>query len=377
MTGPRHNRAPRCDECPPLPASPGLAKAGGGDIGRKKKLLAKRRAMPYDDSLERGRPMAAVPLLRFTPDRPAVGVAAGAGFFVLAALLRWRFVGMSQDVSPMTFLPAILLSGLFGGIRIGLAVAALSTLVAWVMFFPPYGTFILTREHTNSVIIFAVTAALELYVIYVLKSVINDLSTARERSQTLFRELQHRVANNFQFVAALLRLRKRTLEPDSAGAQALEAAEARLDTMARVHRQLHDPASLEQSLKKYLETLCTNLIKASDTPNVRLTVQAPQITLSVNTLMSVSLIVAELVTNSLKHAFRDRENGAISLEIESGKHTCTLMFTDDGPGLPSDFGASRAERLGQRILQSLAKQIGGRLTFETGIGTVAKLSFDI
>src|SRR3954453_10128115 len=94
-------------------------------------------------------------------DRPLLGIMAGAAFFVLASLLRWLLGGMSEGFGPMTFLPAILLAGLFGGIRIGIAAAILCVLVAWVMFFPPYGTFILATPHIITMVIFIVTAVLE------------------------------------------------------------------------------------------------------------------------------------------------------------------------------------------------------------------------
>jgi two-component sensor histidine kinase len=302
-------------------------------------------------------------------------LAAGAGFFVLASVLRWLLGGMSEGFGPMTFLPAILLAGLFGGIQIGLTVAAVCTLVAWVMFFPPYGTFTLATSHAISMVVFVVTAALELYVIRMLNVAINDLSEARERSNTLFRELQHRVANNLQFVAALLRMRRKSLESDSPGAGALDAAQARLDTMSRVHRRLHDPASVDQPLQSYLESLCRDLIKGSDTPNLHLTVQAPPIALGLNSLMSLSLIVAELVTNSLKHAFRERPEGTITVEIKRRKNTYTMIVADDGPGLPANFGKVKSDSLGQDILQSLVRQLGGTLAFERGPGTIAKLVF--
>ena len=308
-------------------------------------------------------------------DRPRLGLAAGAAFFALASALRWLLGGMSEGFGPMTFLPAILVAGLLGGIRTGLAVAMVCLLVAWVMFFPPYGTFELATPHAISMAVFVATAALELYVIRMLNLAIDDLSQARERSNTLFRELQHRVANNLQFVAALLRLRRKALKPDSAGAHALEAALARLDTMSRVHRRLHDPTSVQQPLQSYLESLCTDLIKASDTPNLRLTVEAPPIGLSLNGLMSLSLIVAELVTNSLKHAFRDRPDGAITVDIKGRKGIYTMIVADDGPGLPADFGKTKSGSLGQDILQSLARQLGGTLMFERGPGTIAKLEF--
>lgn len=299
----------------------------------------------------------------------------GAGFFALASMLRWLLGGMSEGFGPMTFLPAILLAGLFGGIRIGIAVAFVCTLVAWVMFFPPYGTFVLATPHVISMVIFVVTAGLELYVIRTLNVAIDDLSEARERSNILFRELQHRVANNLQFVAAVLMRRRKQLRHDPVCAEALETAQARLETMSRVHRRLHDPGSLDLPLETYLQALCADLIKASDTPNVRLTVESPVIVLSLNALMSLSLIVAELVTNSLKHAFRGRSDGLIAVTVSGRKGVYTLAVADDGPGLPKEFGNSNKESLGQGILQSLAGQLHGKLNYRSGPGTIATLSF--
>ena len=117
------------------------------------------------------------------------------------------------------------------------------------------------------------------------------------------------------------------------------------------------------------------MIKASDTPVIRLTVDSPALVLSLNGLMCLSLIVAELVTNSLKHAFPDRTDGLIAISITGGRHAYTLSVADDGPGLPTDFGKTKKDSLGQGILQSLAGQLHGQLVFESGAGTVAKLTF--
>lgn len=309
-------------------------------------------------------------------DRPVLGLVAGGAFFVLASILRWALGGIAEDFGPMTFLPAILLAGLFGGIGVGIAVAAVCTLVAWVMFFPPYGTFILATPHRLTMLIFVVTAGLELYVIRMLNVAINELSEARERSNILFRELQHRVANNLQFVAALLQVRKKGIT-DSAALQALEAAQNRLAMMSQVHRRLHDPKAIDQPVDEYLEGLCADLISASDTPDVRLTVTGEADMLSLNALMTLSLIVAELVTNSLKHAFIDRSDGSISITIQCGDGPCILTFSDDGPGLPKGFGRNLTGSLGQSILKSLASQLHGEITFNHGPGTVARLEFQL
>lgn len=315
------------------------------------------------------------PLRRLRRDRPLQGLAAGFILFAVASILRLFLGGLSEGFGPMTFLPAILLAGLLGGIQVGLATAALCVLVGWVLFFPPYGTFILEPRDAITMAIFILTAGLELYVIRMLRLAIDDLSIARERSNTLFRELQHRVANNLQFVAALLHMRKKTLEPDSAGAHALEAARSRLDLMSRVHRRLNDPSAVDLPVGRYLEELCADLIKASDTPDIRLTVEAPAIELDLETLMSLSLIVAELVTNSLKHAFVGRSAGNIAIKLAVDKHVYTLTVADDGCGLPATFGQGKSSRLGQGILQSLASQLGGRISFEGGHGTLARLVF--
>jgi two-component sensor histidine kinase len=137
-------------------------------------------------------------------DRPWLGIAAGSAFFLLAVALRWSLGGLAEGFGPMMFLPAILLAGLFGGIWIGITAAIVCLFTAWIWFYPPYGTVVLDLQEYVTIATFVLTAALELCVIKILKVVMNRLFAARERSNTLFRELQHRVANNLQIVAGLL-----------------------------------------------------------------------------------------------------------------------------------------------------------------------------
>jgi two-component sensor histidine kinase len=308
-------------------------------------------------------------------DRPMLGIAAGSAFFVLSSSLRWILGDVSEGFGPMALLPSILLAGLFGGIRVGLVFAAICTFVAWVFFFPPYGTFILATGHKITMGVFVVTAALELYVIRTLNLAIFDLSEAREHSNTLFRELQHRVANNLQFVAALLSFRKKALRADGAALAAIEAAQYRLEMMSRVHRRLHDPRLVDQPVGDYLRSLCVDLIQASDTPAVELTVTAEPAALSLDHLMSVSMIVAELVTNSLKHAFEGRTGGRISVDLRMTKGMCSLTVADDGPGISAKAGGQPGAGLGQGILHSLTAQLNGRIEFDRGPGAVARITF--
>src|SRR6185437_4190889 len=310
---------------------------------------------------------------RLRRDRPWLGLAAGATFFAIAAGLRWLLGELSEGFGPMPFgpmlfLPAIMLAGLFGGIRIGLGFAVVCVLIAWTWFFPPYGTFILGRHEIITMSIFVSTVALELYVIRSLNIAIDDLSTARERANTMFRELQHRVANNLQFVASALLHEKRLTEKGSIGALALEAALSRLNLMARVHRRLHDPTAIDLPIEDYLKDLCTDLVKASDRPNIQLAIKAEAPGLDLESLMTLSLIIAEVVTNSLKHAFPNRMNGNISIAITTKNHIRMLIITDDGCGISSTFERNKRSGLGQAILKNLASQLDGTLSYERGSG---------
>jgi two-component sensor histidine kinase len=93
------------------------------------------------------------------------------------------------------------------------------------------------------------------------------------------------------------------------------------------------------------------------------------------TLMSISLIVAELITNSLKHAFHGRGDGEIIIAIEAAKGICSLTVADDGPGIPKNVAKTKKSGLGQDILQRLASQLHGQISFQRGPGAVARLVF--
>lgn len=312
---------------------------------------------------------------RLPRDQQWLGLALGAGLLALAVSARFFFGGLAGGFEPMVLLPAMLLAGLFGGIRVGLGVCLVGSLLAWVWYFPPYGTFILSPHDAITMAVFVLTAVLELCVVRVLNVTINDLASAREHSNTLFQELQHRVANNLQFAAALLYATKKTFEIDSAGAHAIDAVQGRLELMSRVHRRLHNPASVGLPIDRYLEDLCKDLIEASASPYIRAQVDASHVRIDINSLISVSLIVVELVTNSLKHAFRDRTEGNIVVNLTEKKEICTLVVADDGCGISSASNRMKTTSLGQGILQSLTSQLHGTITFESGPGTTVRIIF--
>lgn len=304
-------------------------------------------------------------------------MAVGAGLFGFAAVARWKLGGLAEGFGPMLLLPSILLAGLLGGVCVGSVVAAVCFLVAWTWFFPPYGTFILEPWQTLAIVAFILTAALEIYVIRVLKLAINELSLAKERSATMFRELQHRVANNLQVVASLLYQERKKLDRGAPGFEALANAQQRLDLMARVHRSLNSLRVVDLPIGLHLQHLAEDLIKSSDTPSVQLTVIAAPVPLDVERLMSVSMIVAESVTNALKYAFNGRTGGNLSVSLGVSGRAYDLAISDDGPGFPPGPLKARRGGLGQGIMESLVRQLDGKLSFEGGPGATVRVTFPI
>jgi two-component sensor histidine kinase len=322
------------------------------------------------------RPQDAIQHLR---SRRPVGLTIALIVFLVAFALRYSFGNELYTVPFITLFPAILISALIGGLWIGVVVAILSAIAAWLWFLPPSATTALHWPDGYLMwALFALTCFIQLYVIHALNKSVDELSQARDRSAALFEELQHRVANNLQFVAAMLRMKKRVLELDpSAGQRLFESAQGRLETMARIHRRLYSPKSLELPVGEFFQGLCQDILTARGVPNVNCVVKAAQVSFDLQRLVALGLLINELVTNSAKYAFTNGESGAIYINLEENdREELILTVKDDGRGLPPGLDLMNGKSLGLRIMNSLAAQLGGELTWiEQNKGTVVRLAF--
>jgi two-component sensor histidine kinase len=258
----------------------------------------------------------------------------------------------------------------------------LSGLAAWWFFIPPIG-FSLSAASGLTLVFFVFVVAVDIAVIELMRRAMTSLGVEQaltaqlyERQRVMFQELQHRVANNMTFVAALLQIKKRTIDSPQASA-ALDEARERLVTMAQIHRRLYDPASLELSVGASLRELCDDLVQAAGVEGVTCSVRVDGVDLDTPRLVTLSLLVAEVVTNSLKHAFADRGSGQITIDLGPlDDDRAALVIADDGPGFP-DANPHLDGRisLGFGIMQSLAGQLGGALDFPAGAGARVRLVF--
>ena len=322
-------------------------------------------------------PSRIVEIFRPLRRHPWLGYAAGLGVFCLAFLLRFMAGGLLDDVPFITLFPAILIAALLGGLHVGLVVAILSLLAAWYFFIPPKHSWAIdSPAGLLTLLLFCVTAGIQLFVIETLNRTVDRLSDERDRVVVLFRELQHRVANNMAFVASLLRLKRRTLDATPQNAAAvLDDADKRLETMARIHRRLYDPAIIDMPLSTYLEGFVKDILDASGAKNIVCVVEVPAVKFDLTRLVTLSLLVNEVITNSLKHGFDGRETGTISIKLEREGEGYVLAIKDNGRGLHQDADPASSATLGMTIIRSLAAQLGGKVDWSNATGTTARLVF--
>lgn len=194
----------------------------------------------------------------------------------------------------------------------------------------------------------------------------------RQRTATLFTELQHRVANNLMFVSSILHHQRRLIARGSVADQALADAQERILTMSRVHRHLYDPVAIDQPGRVHLDQVCGDLIRASGM-RVTYRIEADETFLSLEQLIPATLIVSELVTNCLKHAFNNQDSGEIIVRLQQqAEGTVLLQVADNGCG---EGACSEKKGLGAMIVQNLASQLHGHMKTEHPKGTVVSLIF--
>ncbi|MFH6783787.1 MULTISPECIES: sensor histidine kinase [Methylobacterium] len=201
------------------------------------------------------------------------------------------------------------------------------------------------------------------------------LRDALDHQVQLTREMSHRVKNSLGVVAGLLRLQARDAQSDEVR-HALEDAGARIATVAEVHdhlwRGIHQLGMVD--LADFLRELVAKLQEQA--PGHRLSCQADPKVISADQAIPIGLVVTELVTNAVKHAY-PQDPGPVRVALSVRHEGLRLTVHDDGIGLPPGFDVSMRQRsLGLKIIASLIRQLDGRLSIERG-GSGAQFVLDI
>ncbi|HSB97707.1 MAG TPA: histidine kinase dimerization/phosphoacceptor domain -containing protein, partial [Spongiibacteraceae bacterium] len=206
------------------------------------------------------------------------------------------------------------------------------------------------------------------------------IQMALKEKVTLLGEVHHRVKNNLQIVHSLLDLQSSQIS-DPIVRDMLTNSMHRVQSMALIHQALYQSENFsEVDLSDVLTKLISNVESSYvvDSQRIKITVQAEAVALSITKAIPCGLIVNELITNALKHAFPGEASGTIKvlLELIDGAQVL-LAVSDDGVGLKAGVNLTDSKTLGLELVTILADQLGGKLTIQRSQPTCFSILFPI
>lgn len=197
------------------------------------------------------------------------------------------------------------------------------------------------------------------------------LRAALAEREVLIREIHHRVKNNLQVLASLLQLQARHLPEELR--RRFEEAVSRVRAIARIHDRLAASADLAAiDFQRFVEELCRDLARSfGASHHVHFDVDVASVRATVETATPLALLLNELVSNALKHAFPADRPGRVSIvAARSGVEGHVLTISDDGVGLPEGYRAARRPgSLGLDLVEALLRQLGARMELRGNGGT--------
>ena len=203
------------------------------------------------------------------------------------------------------------------------------------------------------------------------------LQTSMTEKDVLLREVHHRVKNNMQLITSLLSLQANKVQ-DERLEEEFKYTQYRIRSMAMVHEMLYGTGKLASvDYEQYLQELIGTLVVSMKgyINNIETHLDASGIQLNVDTAIPLGLLLNELLTNSLMHAFPGDNGGQISVAIKRLPDHYELKMSDNGIGFPDDFDFQNNTSLGLGLIDTLTLQLDGTLHRETNNGTTYLITF--
>lgn len=198
-----------------------------------------------------------------------------------------------------------------------------------------------------------------------------------KEKEILLREIHHRVKNNIQVISSLLNLQARYIE-DETYVQMLKESQNRIRSMALIHEKLYQSENLaDVDFNEYITDLVYSVFRSYgvNTHDIALTIKVEDVSLSIDTAIPCGLIINELVSNCLKHAFPD-EKGEITITLRPVNGDIELMVSDNGRGIPEDVDMRTTQSLGLHLVTILAEdQLNGKIDMDRNGGTTVRITF--
>jgi two-component sensor histidine kinase len=191
----------------------------------------------------------------------------------------------------------------------------------------------------------------------------------------LLKEIHHRVKNNLQIIASLLNLQSRYITDEKTLA-ALRESQNRVKAMALVHEKLYRSEDISHvSLNDYIRFLGTGLFQFYDAKlrGIQFTLDIHEVNVDIDAAIPLGLILNELISNSLKYAFPEGRKGEITISVKKEDHTLTVLYRDNGIGIPGNLDWRDTKSLGLRLVNTLVDQMNGTVDLDRSSGTLFTL----
>lgn len=208
----------------------------------------------------------------------------------------------------------------------------------------------------------------------------NELKKSLEEKEVLIRELYHRTKNNMQVIHSMLRLQS-SQSNNTEVKNVLHEAGNKIMSMSLVHQKLYQEKNLSFiTLNEYLTELIDLLIQSYSTlsKNIHVLTDLSEIQISIDAAIPLGLVVTELISNSMKYAFPDRDTGTITVSTsEAPDGIIELIYADDGIGVSDDFNFRNQNSLGLKIIYAITEnQLQGKADFESTSGVKCVIRFN-
>tara|TARA_B100000508_G_C11458314_1_gene277882 strand:+ start:1 stop:1233 length:1233 start_codon:yes stop_codon:yes gene_type:complete len=197
-----------------------------------------------------------------------------------------------------------------------------------------------------------------------------NLQNSIEEKEVLLKEVHHRVKNNMQVISSILNLQSHYIK-DQNSLNVLRESQSRIKAMASIHERLYSNESFSKiKFSEYAEKLAKDLVQTYDLDSsIKLECSFDEVFLSLNQAIPCGLIINELISNALKHAFKGKSDGKINLSVKHHDNNILLSVKDNGVGMPSEIDYRNTDSLGLQLVNTLVKQIEGELELNKSEGT--------
>lgn len=194
--------------------------------------------------------------------------------------------------------------------------------------------------------------------------------------QTLMKEIHHRVKNNLQIISSLLDLQSLTIK-DSQAAEAVKEGKNRVQSMALIHQNLYNEGNIRGiSMESYINNLADSLFHSYNIQpdKVKMKTNIEELNLDVDTVIPIGLILNELISNSLKYAFKGKEGGEISVDLmKEADGSLLLKVKDNGNGFPEGARTTGSSSFGMKMINAFAQKLKAKLAIYNDGGAVVEM----